>query len=291
MKDQAERLRQMVMTLREKRDKNRGGPRVIAVTSGKGGVGKTNISVNLAISLSKQGYKVIIIDADFGLANVDVLLGIIPKYTFKDFIKSQMSITDILTEGPCGIRFISGGSGMYDLVNLSSTHLERIVEDICKLDGWADIIIIDTAAGISNNVIKFAVAASETILVTTPEPTSITDAYALMKAISTLKQEVRINLIVNKAENIKEAVEIIDRFADAANKFLGITVTKLGYVLFDGAVTKAVKRQQAFCIASPNSYASKCIQTIAGNLIDGRYNPNIRVSGIGTFIKQLLGRR
>ena len=170
-------------------------------------VGKTNIAVNLAIALSNQGKEAIIFDADLGLANIEVLLGVTPKYTLEDLVFNNKSIFDIVSTGPNNIRYISGGSGVEQLAKLNNDHLNKFIYNIGLLDKIADIILIDTGAGLSDNVLNFVMAADEVILVTTPEPTSITDAYALIKMIS-VRDRKRIRLIVNRAENEKEAKNI-----------------------------------------------------------------------------------
>ena len=171
--DQAEQLRKLV----GQQIQHSGSTRVIAVTSGKGGVGKTSLSVNLAIQFSKKGKRVVIIDADFGLANVEIMLGIRPRYTMSDLIHNDMSIDEIITEGPMGIGFISGGSGVQDMVNLDKEQLRILIGKLVRLDTLADIVIVDTGAGISDSVLEFVLSSPEVLIVATPEPTSITDAY------------------------------------------------------------------------------------------------------------------
>ena len=181
MMDQAENLRNMIRKQNQNNIKN---ARVIAITSGKGGVGKSNLSVNLALELTRMGKKVIILDADFGLANVEVMFGVIPEYNLSDLMFKGKEIKDIITEGPEGVGFISGGSGIANLINLDQEQVKRLVGKMTDLEELADVIIIDTGAGIAPSVMEFLLASPETIIVTTPEPTSVTDSYALLKALS-----------------------------------------------------------------------------------------------------------
>ena len=207
MKDQAEKLREIF----EKFDNNanidpidnlknlsKNSARVVTVTSGKGGVGKTNLTINLGIKLSQLGLKVIIIDADLGLSNIDVALGKTPKYNLSDVINYRKGIIEIMEDGPEGIKFISGGSGIQDLIKINKNQLANLLIELGKLDEEADIIFIDTGAGLSDNVLSFIYAAKEIILIATPEPTSITDAYALIKIIAQKDRNKDIKLIINR---------------------------------------------------------------------------------------------
>lgn len=298
MRDQADRLRQIIDSIKSRQAVSQANlvgsfkkktARVITVTSGKGGVGKTNITVNLAIALSELGLKVIILDADFGLANIDVLLGIIPQFTLADIIHSRKNILEVLSDGPNNIRFISGGSGVEELVRLEKSQLERFVNNIALLDKLSDVILIDTAAGLSDNVMRFIMAADEVLLVTTPEPTSITDAYALIKMVSNRDREKVIKVVVNKAESINEANDILNKLSLVVEKFLTLRLHPLGYILQDETVIKAVKLQQPFSLSFPNSQASRRVAEISRKLIGANENKfNAEGSGIKVFFKKLV---
>ena len=295
MKDQAERLREIISSIKSHNEdaRNTGsltdkpGSRVIAITSGKGGVGKTNFTVNLGIVFSQMGLRVVIIDADLGLANVDVVMGRMSKYNLSDVINSNRDILEILEEGPNGVKFVSGGSGVQEQVKLDKTQLVDLLMKLGKLDEAADIILIDTGAGLSDNVISFVHAAREVILVTTPEPTSITDAYALIKTITKRDNSKIIKVVVNRADNAAEAFNILDKLNAVTQKFLGVKLHKLGYILSDSAVVKAVKLQQPFVISFSKSEASKNMNDIALSLIDNKEVSAISASGFKTFIIKL----
>lgn len=245
--------------------------RVITVTSGKGGVGKSNISVNLAVQFQKQGKKVVIFDADFGLANVEVIFGILPKYNILDLIHKKMSIFDTMTEGPLGIQFLSGGSGIGQLLNLSTDQIEYLVKQLEILDQHADIIIIDTGAGISEAVLAFAFVSGEVLVVTTPEPTAITDAYALIKSICNNPQfqqsKPRIRLIVNKSRTVRESDEVFEKLNKVTERFLDISLEKLGYLPDDRALVDAVIERKPFSIIYPKAAVTKGIEEIAMRLL------------------------
>lgn len=273
--DQAAKLREIIRQSQATRqDVSAQAPpkkaRVITVTSGKGGVGKSNISVNLAIQLQKQGKKVVIFDADFGLANVEVIFGILPKYNILDLIYQQMSIFDVLTEGPMGIRFLSAGSGMGHLMDLSLNQVEYLVKQVEILDQSADIIIIDTGAGINQAVLAFAMASDQVLLVTTPEPTAITDAYALMKSICKSPQfgqlQPRIQLIVNKSRSVRESQEVFDKLNKVSQRFLNLTLENLGYLPEDRALVDAVIERQPFSILYPKAPVTKGIEQMAARI-------------------------
>lgn len=299
MTDQAEKLRQVIDNLKLKQAVNRvlapaapvkRNARVITVTSGKGGVGKTNITINLAIALSEQGQRVIILDADFGLANIDVLFGIVPQYTLLDVIKNKKNILEVLTEGPRNTKFISGGSGVEDLVKLDRQQIARFVENMSLLDKLADIIIVDTGAGLSENVMSFVAAADEVLLVTTPEPTSITDAYALIKMVSNRDRTKTIRVIVNRSESSSEANDVLNKLVLVADRFLGIKLEPAGYILHDESVVKAVKQQQPFSIVYPKSQAARNIREISDKLIQREdSNQQNRNNGVRGFLSRLVG--
>lgn len=295
MKDQAERLREIISSIKNYNDEEksigslteRPGSRVITITSGKGGVGKTNFTVNLGIKFAQMGLRVVIIDADLGLANVDVVMGKMSKYNLSDVINSNKDILEILEEGPNGVKFISGGSGVQELIKLNKTQLVDLLLKLGKLDQEADIILIDTGAGLSDNVISFIHAAKEVILVTTPEPTSITDAYALIKTITHKDKMKNIKVVVNRADNAAEAFNILDKLNVVTQKFLGVKLQKLGYILNDSCVTKAVKIQQPFVISFNRCEASKNMSDIALTLMDNKELSTSSVSGIKIFINKL----
>jgi len=298
MKDQADRLREIIDNLKRNQiinnnnyvnsRKKTNSARIITITSGKGGVGKTNVAVNMSIALSNIGYKVALIDADLGLANIDVILGVSPKYSLADILHYDIDIMETLSEGPGGIKFISGGSGVEELVKLNKEQLEKFISNIEILDNYFDIILIDTGAGLSDNVLSFVMASAEVIIVTTPDPTAITDAYALIKIISSRDRNKDVKIIVNRAESIKEANDVLDKLAFVSNRFLGMKILPLGLVLYDESVVKAVKLQQPFLISNPNSHASKFIRDITINLVNkNNYMPDSMRNGMKSFVKRL----
>ena len=298
MIDQAEKLRQIIDNLKERHaarqtntlSNSEKAAKVITVTSGKNGVGKTNITINLAIALSEQGKRVAILDADFGLANIDVMLGIIPKLTLVDVIYDNKNILEVLTDGPKNIKFISGGSGVEDLVKLDNGQLERFIANISLLDKLADVVLIDTGAGLSESVMSFVMAANEVILVTTPEPTSITDAYALIKVISNRDRNKNIKVIVNRAENANEANDILNKLSVVTGKFLTIDLHPLGFIPQDEQVIKAVKMQQPFILSYPKSQASKQIIEMSRKLLlDDNIEGSVsKEKGIRSFVQRLV---
>jgi flagellar biosynthesis protein FlhG len=265
--DQADKLRLQMEKLKEQAP----SARVIAVTSGKGGVGKTSVSVNLALQFKAQGKKVVILDADFGLANVEIMLGIRPKYNLADVIFNSMPIEEVITEGPTGIGFISGGSGVQELVNLDKNGLQKLIAQLVKLDSLYDIVIIDTGAGIADSVIEFVLSSPEVLLVITPEPTSITDAYSLLKAVNRKKEFNRdakaIKVITNRVVDEEDGQEIYDKISIVVSKFLNIQLEYLGYIPFDKRMANAVLEQNPVIIADTNSEPALRLKAIGNSLL------------------------
>ncbi len=241
--------------------------KVITITSGKGGVGKSNFTVNLAIQLAIQKKSVVIIDADFGLANVEVLLGIVPKCTLSDFIFGEKSLDEILTDAPMGIKLISGGSGLVELRNLSDEQLNVMFNSLSYIDSFADYILIDTGAGISDAILSFIQVSDKTIIVTTPEPTSVADAYTVIKSVQSEGLESNLYLVVNRAEDQAEGLEIYKKISIVSKRFLNLEINSYGSIPFDTSIIKAVKQQKPFSILFPNSEAAKAILNISRHLI------------------------
>ena len=285
MADQAETLREIMKT---RNVPERSGTRIIAVASGKGGVGKTNISTNIALAYAKLGKRVVLMDADLGLANVNVVLGIIPKYNLYHLIRKQKSLTDILMDTSYGIQIVAGASGFAKIANLTEDERESFVEELSALSA-ADVIIIDTSAGVSNNVLAFVAAADEAIIVTTPEPTAITDAYGIIKIIATEIDNLSLGLklIVNRVGSVTEGKQVAQRVINIASQFLNLKVDYLGYVYEDAAVHQSVLRQKPFMVTDPRSRASICIRHIVGRMekIDVREG-----AGIRQFLRRLFSR-
>lgn len=292
MSDQAEKLRRIVDYFNiPEQAKTSNAARVITVTSGKGGVGKTNLTVNLAIALSKMGLRVVILDVDFGLANIDVLLGMSTKYTILDLMRGNKSIFDVLSDGPDNVKFLSGGSGVEELLQLRTNQLGRFISNISLLDKLFDIILIDTGAGLSGNVMSFIMAADEVILITTPEPTAITDAYALIKLVSRKDRHKIIRVVVNKADSVQEANDVLSKLYMVSDRFLSFKLQKLGYLLYDDIVPKSVKQQRPFCLIYPKSQVSKQVWDLAGNLLTENvreYNEGT-AKGVKGFFNRLIG--
>ena len=268
--DQAEKLRNIVKAKEISEGSN---TRLITVTSGKGGVGKSSVSVNLAVQLRRMGYRVVIFDADFGLANVEVMFGAIPRYNLSDVMYHGKQIEEIVVEGPMGIKFISGGSGIAELSNLTGENAKYLALKLARLDALADIIIVDTGAGISDAVMEFVKASREVLLVTTPEPTSITDSYALLKTLVKSKdfdtENTVINVVSNKVEDQAEGKFVFSKLTLVAEKFLDMKLKFLGYIPNDPNVTKAVMQQKPISMVFENSKASLAFKLLAQNLMDG----------------------
>jgi flagellar biosynthesis protein FlhG len=264
--------------------------RVLTVTSGKGGVGKTNFTLNLAINLSLLGFRIVIIDADFGLANIEVLFGSIPRYSFADLLDGSKTIEEIVTEGPNGIKFISGGSGLSQLANISERQMLSIFESFSYIDTLADIIIIDTGAGISKSVVNFIKSSKECIVVTTPEPTSITDAYSILKTVKEQSKEVpEFQVVVNRCYEDEDGEEIFERLAKVTDKFLDIKLKFLGSLPYDKLLVKAVKIQEPVSIAYPTSDINRAIKEIANDLVGANKSKDKQQDSMKSFMKRLIG--
>jgi flagellar biosynthesis protein FlhG len=282
--DQAETLREIM--------RSRGGnpakkTRIIAVSSGKGGVGKTNLAINMAIAYAQLGKKIIVMDADLGLANVHVILGVIPQYTLYNLIRKQKSMREILLDTPYGIQFVAGAAGFAKIANLSEEERKVFVEELLEL-GSADVIIIDTGAGVSVNVLSFIAAADDAIIVTTPEPTAITDAYGIIKIIATEMDDLDISLklVVNRVKSVTEGKKVATRVTSIVAQFLNLRVDYLGFVYDDPTVQSAVQRQEPFLIRDPKSKASICVRHMVGRLENIEFREG---SGVGGFIRKLFG--
>lgn len=270
MNDQARGLRELMEDKREIKSQEietkESGARVISVSSGKGGVGKTNFAVNLSISLQRLGYKVVIIDADIGLGNIEILLGITSGYNFTNIISNGLGIMDIISPGPLGLGVISGGSGLKELSLLSEENLSLIIKELTILQKSFDYIIIDTGAGISPMVMDFLMSSKETIVVTTPDPTSIMDSYVLIKALSLKAYDGDLHIITNMVKNKKEALEVFAKINGACKSFLQLEVDHLGYIERTDIVSTAVRNQIPFTISSPRSTITNRFERIALDL-------------------------
>lgn len=264
--DQADKLREKIDRLKDLAPT----ARVIAVTSGKGGVGKTSISVNLALLMRAQGKRVVILDADFGLSNVEIMLGIRPQYNLADLVFRNKSLEEVITQGPEGIGFISGGSGVQDLVNLDRSGVKKLITKLVKLDSMYDVVIIDTGAGIAESVVQFVLSSPEVLLVITPEPTSITDAYSLLKAVNRkkdfVKEQKSIKVIANRVSGGEEGKEIFEKISIVASKFLNLQIEYIGYIPDNDKISSAVMEQVPFVIAKPNSEPAIQLQEICNRL-------------------------
>lgn len=238
-------------------------PSVIAVSSGKGGVGKTNVSVNLALSLGKLGAKVLCVDADLGLANMDIVLGVTPMYTTADIFNGEATIEDIVVKAPHNVWLLPGASGQYDLANLGEHRRMQLLAAIEGLHQTFDYIIVDTGAGIGSNATSFASAAQDIFLVVTPEPTSIADAYGMLKVLSLRCKVESVHILVNQSRSALEAEKVFQRLANLCTRFLPIELEFRGHIPYDSAVARSVMRGQPFVIASPQAPASKAMATLA----------------------------
>ena len=246
-----------------KKSSARYGVRMISVTSGKGGVGKTNIAANLAYLLSRMNQKTMILDADAGLANIDVILGINSPYNLFHVLNGERLLAEAIVEGPGGMKILPSASGIPEMTDLSRGQKLTLIDELNSLNDSLDFILIDTGAGISSNVMYFNMAAKEIIVVTSPEPTALTDAYALIKVLYQRHAKRRFRLIVNMVRNPSEAKEVYDRLSHATDHFLNLTIEYLGHVLLDDKVKQAVLQQKAVAEIYPNSPATRCLAIIA----------------------------
>ncbi|MBR5581525.1 MAG: MinD/ParA family protein [Treponema sp.] len=287
MENQASELK---MLMKEHGGGKQHRPRIIAITSGKGGVGKTNISINMAIAYAQIGKKVLLIDGDFGMANVNVLLNIVPQYNLLHVVNQQKRMDEIITDTEFGIKFIAGANGFSQIANLSESELEYFIQELNTLNAF-DIIIIDTAAGIANNVLQLVGAADEVFIVTTPEPTAITDAYGIIKIITTeisLHREMKLQLLVNRVHSGDEGKRIADRIINIASQFLNYKIEYLGFIYDDPAVSMSVIRQKPFMEVLPASKPSVCIKHIVGRIEKMEFHGSEGVSG---FLKKFLSKK
>ena len=290
--DQAEKLRTII---KQQNQINVSNARIITVTSGKGGVGKSSTAINLALQFRRMGKRVIIFDADFGLANIEVMFGVIPKYTLADMMFKGKDLKEILTEGPEGVQFVSGGSGIARLVNLDHEQVKRMVYKMSELETMADVIIIDTGAGISPSVLEFVAASPEVILVTTPEPTSITDSYALLKALAMFpgydQTANKIRVIANKVSTQAESHSIYEKLSAVVNRFLGLGIDYLGAVPMDNAITKAIMKQKPVSIVYPTSASANAYHNICIALENGQDSIPHQKKGVARFFGTIFGKR
>jgi flagellar biosynthesis protein FlhG len=260
--------------------------RVLAVASGKGGVGKTNVTANLAVALAQRGTRVWVLDADLGLANLDMIYGMRPLHTLEDVLRGERRLADVVAVGPAGVRLVPAASGVAELTALTPAQQLRVLEEVDALDGELDVLLIDVAAGISSNVLYFAAAASETLVVTTPEPTAIADAYALVKVLATRWGHRTFSVIVNMASSETDAAAAFERLASVASQFLGVRLESLGWVPCDDAVPRAVRARKPVVLATPEAPAARAIADIAGRLAAAA-RPET-TGGLQFFFRRLL---
>ncbi len=237
--------------------------KVIAVASGKGGVGKTNVTVNLGCALAGLGKEVLLLDADLGLANIDVMLGLHPQYTLLHVLEGQQSLSDIIVEGPNGLKIIPATSGVQKMAELTPAEHAGMIQAFSELDQHIDVLLIDSAAGIADSVISFARAAQEVIIVVCDEPASITDAYALIKLLNRDYQVEQFHVIANMARTVQEGRELFDKIALVCERFLDVTLDFMGIVPYDDDLRRAVQKQRAVVEYLPRSKSATAFAHLA----------------------------
>ena len=292
VKDQAGELRRLVEEKRQAlRQKSR--PRTIAVLSGKGGVGKSNLSLALSCALADQGKRIVLLDADLGLANLDILCGVSSKYNLSHLVEGSRKLEELLTPipGEERVTLLSGGVGIRSMADLDDDAMGHVFDLLEDLEDRADLLILDTGAGIHKGVLSFAHAADMTILITTPEPTSMRDAYGVIKSLGRVEGECgnELMLVVNMADSREEAMDVAGRIRTASLQFLGSSPTCLGYVLKDEGVEKAVRSRRIFYRIAPGSPASRCVKKLADELLrisEGRMAPR-ESRGLRSFFLRL----
>lgn len=262
--------------------------RVMAVTSGKGGVGKTNFTVNLALALAELGQRVMILDGDMSLANVDIVLGLSAKYTIEHLLSGEKTIEQIIMTGPRGIGIIPGGAGVQELAELERDKLSHVIVNMGRLDEMADLLLIDTGAGLGHTVINLLKAADDVIIMITPEPTSLTDAYGLLKTLRQETTDVSIHVVANRVKNENEAHTVFGRLEMVVDKFLECPLDLLGWVYDDPAVSRSIIKQEPLGIGFPDSSSYRCIQWIAGKITGIQKDPPRQAGGILGFLNRLL---
>jgi len=261
--------------------------RVISVTSGKGGVGKTHVVANLGLALAREGKRVLVLDADVGLANLDVLLGLVPRWTIQHVLNGGKRLSEILLDGPGGMKILPASSGLPELTALSEPQLLLLQDEIETLSQSFDVLLIDTAAGISSNVTFFAGAAHEIVVVVSPEPTSLTDAYATMKVLSRQQREHRFRVLVNMAKHQREAQQVFRKLDVAVERFLHLSLDAMGFIPLDDYVPLAVTQQRAVVDLFPQAPASRAFKRLAGEV--AKWEP-ARPRGTVQFLWQQLLR-
>lgn len=284
MNDQASRLRERMQARNESASRQ---TRVVTVTSGKGGVGKSNFTLNFALGLIELGKKVVIFDVDLGLANIDVLMGKSSKSSILDMVESRLSIWDVIEQGPNGLEYIAGGSGFNQIFQMDEQTLEYFFRQLQELQGYTDFILFDTGAGISKQSLQFVLAADDVILVTTPEPTSLTDAYAVIKVVHGQNEHVPFRLVVNRVGSYKEGKMTADKISMVAQQFLGVTINPMGFIPDDDVVMKSVKKQTPFYLSFPNSHASEGIRRMARAFTEGSHEVVMGDTGMKGFIRRI----
>ena len=299
--DQAEKLRNIIkkqelpnnQPVKEVSVKH--NAKVITVTSGKGGVGNSSMSVNLAIQLARRGKRVVIFDADFGLANVEIMLGLHPQYNLADMMFRGKKLKDIIMYGPENVGFISGGSGIQELANMTRTQVLDLIQKLVELDQFADVIIVDTGAGISDAVLEFLVASGEILLVTTPEPTSITDSYSLLKALNghpgLERDNTQICMIANRVSSANEGEVLFQKLDVVVSRYLKLPITYLGAVPQDPLLAKAVMQQLPVSLQNPQARSAQAYEEIAAKLMKQDEGQNTQKRGVAAFFSHIIGKR
>jgi flagellar biosynthesis protein FlhG len=292
MADQAQRLREIirrnsppapVVQLRPERAQVRS----IAVTSGKGGVGKSNIVANLAIALARRGKKILVVDADLSLANIDVLLGLQPQFNLSHVLSGEKRLGEVVLEGPGGIKVIPAASGVAELAMLRENELEGLIQQFSSFLPEMDLILIDTAAGLSDSVLSFVHSAWEVLLVTTPEPTAYMDAYQMLKNIHQYDPDKRVNLVVNMAASSAEAERTSEFMKEMGRRFLTHEILPVGAVLRDPDVPNAIRNQKPFLLESPHGSAARGIQALATRLMNTHPRLGMESEDAGSFWRRI----
>lgn len=291
MTDQAQALRDWVKNTGQKQPEwqeepdSRPAMRVITVSSGKGGVGKSSFAVNFSLALAKRQKQVLILDADFGLSNIDLLFGQTVREDLSKVLSGEKTLEQVMTAGHFGVRFISGGSGLSRLMQMDGGEAENVLSQLAALEGQGDFLLVDTSAGVNDVVMHMIQASDETIVVMTPEPTSIMDAFALCKEIFRQDRGAQVRLVINRAESAAEANNTATNFIGIVEKYLGAKVKLLGYLPFDQAVIQAVKGQMPYMVGDPSCPAAQAMGRIAESYLEIPHEKALPVKGLKRFLQ------